>query len=61
MGLSYYDHGQFLDAVKRNDELAVELFIAGKGVEPEQARLERPHRARHRARQRQHPARRADL
>ena len=33
MGLSYYDHGQFLDAVKRNDELATELFIAGKGVD----------------------------
>ena len=32
MGLSYHDHGQFLDAVKRNDELATELFIAGKGV-----------------------------
>jgi hypothetical protein len=33
MGLSYYDHGQFLDAVKRNDELATALFIAGKGVD----------------------------
>jgi len=33
MGLSYYDQGQFLDAVKRNDELATELFIAGKGVD----------------------------
>lgn len=33
MGLSYHDHGQFLDAVKRNDELATELFIAGKGVD----------------------------
>ena len=33
MGLKYYDHGQFLDAVKRNDELATELFIAGKGVD----------------------------
>jgi hypothetical protein len=33
MGLSYYDHGQFLDAVKRNDELATQLFIAGKGVD----------------------------
>ena len=32
MGLHYYDHGEFLDAVKRNDELAAELFIAGKGV-----------------------------
>ena len=33
MGLSYHDHGQFLDAVKRNDELAAELFIAGRGVD----------------------------
>ena len=32
MGLRYHDHGEFLDAVKRNDELATELFIAGKGV-----------------------------
>ena len=32
MGLKYYDHGEFLDAVKRNDQLAVELFIAAKGV-----------------------------
>ena len=32
MGLHYYDEGQFLDAVKRNDQLAVELFIAGRGV-----------------------------
>ena len=32
MGLRYYDGKQFLDAVKRNDELAVELFIAGRGV-----------------------------
>lgn len=33
MGLRYYDHGEFLDAVKRNDELATELFIAGRGVD----------------------------
>jgi hypothetical protein len=32
MGLRYYDEGQFLDAAKRNDALAVELFIAGRGV-----------------------------
>ena len=32
MGLRYYDERQFLDAVKRNDELAVELFVAGRGV-----------------------------
>jgi len=32
MGLRYYDEGQFLDAVKRNDRLAVELYVAGRGV-----------------------------
>jgi hypothetical protein len=32
MGLRYYDEGQFLDAVKRNDRLAVELYIASRGV-----------------------------
>lgn len=34
MGLRYYDEKAFFDAVKRNDELAVELFIAGRGVNP---------------------------
>jgi hypothetical protein len=32
MGLSYYDAKQFLDAVKRDDALAVELYIVGRGV-----------------------------
>lgn len=32
MGLKYHDSGDFLDAVKRNDSVAAELFIAGKGV-----------------------------
>ena len=32
MGLTYHDSKQFLDAVKRNDTMAAELFIAGKGV-----------------------------
>lgn len=32
MGLRYYDESEFLDAVKRNDQLAVELYIAGRGV-----------------------------
>jgi len=36
MGLKYHDHGEFLDSVKRNDQLAVELFIAGKGVNLEE-------------------------
>lgn len=32
MGLKYYDQGDFLDAVKRDDALAVELFVESKGV-----------------------------
>jgi hypothetical protein len=32
MGLRYFDPKDYLDAVKRGDELAVELFIAGRGV-----------------------------
>jgi hypothetical protein len=32
MGLKYHDPNEFLDAVKRDDALAVELFIQGRGV-----------------------------
>lgn len=32
MGLRYHDTNDFLDAVKRDDALAVELFVAGRGV-----------------------------
>lgn len=32
MGLTYHDAGQFLEAVRRNDLLAVELYVAGRGV-----------------------------
>jgi hypothetical protein len=32
MGLRYFDEGDFLDAAKRDDALAVELFVAGRGV-----------------------------
>lgn len=32
MGLSYHDAQQFLDAVKRDDALAVELYVLGRGV-----------------------------
>lgn len=32
MGLRYHDAGQFLDAVKRDDALAVELFVHARGV-----------------------------
>jgi hypothetical protein len=34
MGLAYHDRAQFLDAVKRGDVLAVKLFLAGRGVDP---------------------------
>jgi len=33
IGLTYHDSKQFLDAVKRNDQVAAELFIAGRGVD----------------------------
>jgi ankyrin repeat protein len=34
IGLVYHDKNQYLDAVKRNDLLAAQLFIAGRGVDP---------------------------
>jgi hypothetical protein len=34
MGLRYYDDVQYLDAVKRNDALAVELYLIGRGINP---------------------------
>jgi hypothetical protein len=33
MGLRYYDGAQFLDSVKRDDMLAVELYLVGGGVD----------------------------
>src|SRR5687767_9928902 len=41
MGLTYHDSKQFLDAVKRNDALAVELFVAGRGVDLSATDLDR--------------------
>jgi hypothetical protein len=32
MGLHYFDFAEFLDAVKRDDTLAVLLFLQGRGV-----------------------------
>jgi hypothetical protein len=32
IGLAYYDPAQFLDAVQRDDALAVELYVLGRGV-----------------------------
>lgn len=37
MGLTYYDKQQFLDAVRRGDLIAVRLFLAGRGVDPNTA------------------------
>jgi hypothetical protein len=34
MGLRYYDQAQFLEAVKRNDALAAELYLVGRGINP---------------------------
>ncbi len=34
MGLRYYDADQYLEAVRRDDALAVELFLEGRGVNP---------------------------
>ncbi|MEO7104784.1 MAG: response regulator [Rhodoferax sp.] len=33
MGLQYFDHGQFFSAIRRADQLAVALFVAGRGVD----------------------------
>jgi hypothetical protein len=32
MGLSYHDPKQYIEAVKRDDALAVELYVVGRGV-----------------------------
>lgn len=37
MGLEYFNQEQFFDAVKRGDKLAVELFLAGGGIDPNKA------------------------
>jgi len=34
MGLSYFDRQQFLAAVKRNDRLAVQLYLGARGIDP---------------------------
>ena len=34
IGLTYHDKGQFLDAVKRGDVVAVRLYLLGRGVDP---------------------------
>jgi hypothetical protein len=33
MGLTYWDEQQFLEAVRRGDQIAVELFLASRGLE----------------------------
>jgi hypothetical protein len=34
IGLTYHDKGEFLDAVKRGDVVAVRLYLLGRGVDP---------------------------
>lgn len=34
MGLRYFDEEQFRAAIKRGDKLAVDLFVAGQGIDP---------------------------
>ena len=34
MGLRYFDAEQYREALRRNDALAVELFVAGRGLDP---------------------------
>ncbi len=34
MGLKYYDNADYLAAVRRDDALAVELFLLGRGINP---------------------------
>jgi hypothetical protein len=34
IGLTYHDRNQFLEAVKRGDAIAVRLFLAARGVDP---------------------------
>ena len=60
MGLTYHDSKQFLDAVKRNDAIAAELFIAGRGVDLAATRFLGPRRRRLRALEQQRAPRRAD-
>ncbi len=33
MGLQYFNQGQFFSAIRRSDQLAIALFIAGRGVD----------------------------
>jgi hypothetical protein len=37
MGLKYWDEQQFLDAVRRGDRIAVDLFLAAKGLQSSEA------------------------
>ncbi len=34
MGLRYWDEQQFLEAARRGDRIAVELYVAARGLEP---------------------------
>jgi hypothetical protein len=33
LGFTYYDRGQFMDAIRRGDAITVQLFVRGRGVD----------------------------
>lgn len=37
MGMTYHSQAQFLDAIRRNDDVAVQLFLDGGGINAQQA------------------------
>ncbi len=40
MGLQYFDQAQFLSAIQRGDQLAVTLFVAGRGISKSMAAVD---------------------
>jgi hypothetical protein len=44
MGLKYWDEQQFLEAVRRGDRIAVDLYLAAKGLQSSEARNPPPAR-----------------
>ena len=41
MGLKYWDEQEFLEAVRRGDRLAIDLFLAARGLESKNPRITR--------------------
>jgi hypothetical protein len=42
MGLRYWDEQQFLEAARRGDRIAVELYLAARGLEPRNREIQVP-------------------